>query len=248
MFNFLVARWRKIPIFINSRDQLKSLKSLVDWLLYAGHTRIIILDNASTYQPLLNWYDHLDGKRVRVLSLGENLGHKSIWKMDLPRRMEISGCFAYTDPDIIPSEDCPINAVEYFMDCISDFPDIAKIGFGLKIDDLPDTYMHKEKVILWERQFWTNMVRPGLYKAPIDTTFAVYRPGTRYDISLPSLRTGSPYTARHMTWYNDSLNPTEEYRYYVDHADHNIINWSLNALPTVLDEAIDRLKTNPHTR
>ena len=47
--------WRDVPIFINARDRLGVMKKLIDWLLDAGYRKLIILDNRSTYPPLLEY-------------------------------------------------------------------------------------------------------------------------------------------------------------------------------------------------
>ena len=52
------------PIVICSRDRVWCLRRLVDWLERAGHERIVIVDNASTYEPLL---DYLDGSPHQVV-------------------------------------------------------------------------------------------------------------------------------------------------------------------------------------
>ena len=52
-----------------------------------------------------------------------------------------------------------------------------------------------------------------MFKAPIDTTFAVYKPyfkGEFIDIQQLYLRTGFPYSVRHLPWYVDNNNLTEE--------------------------------------
>lgn len=55
--------WRDVPIFINARDRLGVMKRLIDWLLDAGYRNLIILDNNSTYPPLLEYYNNLE--RIR---------------------------------------------------------------------------------------------------------------------------------------------------------------------------------------
>ncbi len=113
-----------------------------------------------------------------------------------------------------------------------------KVGFGLKIDDIPDCYKFKDDVIVWEKQFWDIPVGPGFYLAPIDTTFALYRGGPFIwtpqlveESKLRSIRTGAPYIARHLDWYTDSNHPTEEHVFYRAHAVPGITTWSLDALP-----------------
>ena len=51
----------EIPIVINSRDQLASLRQLVDWVLQAGYRNVNILDNASTFPPLVALYSAVLG-------------------------------------------------------------------------------------------------------------------------------------------------------------------------------------------
>ena len=83
-------------------------------------------------------------------------------------------------------------------------------GFSLKLDDIPDYYKLKAKVIAWEEQFWKseNRVRReriSYYKSAIDTTFALYRPGI-YPCESKwwnAVRTDIPYIARHLGWYVD---------------------------------------------
>ena len=45
------------PIFINCRDRITCLSVLVDWLEKAGHENIYLLDNDSSYPPLLEYYE-----------------------------------------------------------------------------------------------------------------------------------------------------------------------------------------------
>ena len=93
-------------------------------------------------------------------------------------------------------------------------PLVEKVGFGLTLDDLPDSYDKKEKVLQWEQQFWDKPVGKGLYNATIDTTFAMYRPYAKGASECVSIRSGAPYVARHLPWYADSANPTDEDRFY----------------------------------
>jgi hypothetical protein len=44
------------PIFVNCRDRLESLLALLDFLERAGQEQIYLLDNDSTYPPLLEYY------------------------------------------------------------------------------------------------------------------------------------------------------------------------------------------------
>ena len=71
-----------------------------------------------------------------------------------------------------------------------------------------------------------------MFRADIDTTFALYRPlDRRRHGEGRALRTGPPYVARHLPWYLDSSNLSAEDAYYREHADPTISNWDRDQLP-----------------
>ena len=93
---------------------------------------------------------------------------------------------------------------------------ICKVGFALRIDDLPQHYPLKEKVIKWEKQFWTKKVNKtdNIYYAEIDTTFALYKPfykRTKFqNFFNKGIRIGGDFTCMHGGWYIDPNNMTDE--------------------------------------
>jgi hypothetical protein len=229
--------YKQIPIFINARDLTNPLRHLIAWLLEAGYSKIYVLDNASSYPALLDFYDKISGD-VTVIPLGTNAGRLAIWDLNILARLNVTGPYVWTDPDIVPIEECPSNVLEFFWEVLRAFPNKTKVGFGLRIDDLPEHYRFKQKVIAWESQFWTNRVTPKLYDADIDTTFALYRPGSQFEMS--ALRSGFPYLARHHPWYENSERPSDDHKYYVEHAKPGLNNWSGGQLPEWLDLAISQ--------
>lgn len=120
---------------------------------------------------------------------------------------------------------------------------MAKVGLGLRIDDLPDAYRFREQAITWESQFWHRPVAPGLFDANIDTTFAIYRGRSEF-VFGPSLRTGWPYVARHEPWYCDSDNPSEEQRFYDESPKVHPIHWSGEQQPDWLLTAVAALRAS----
>jgi hypothetical protein len=222
------------PILIISRDRLTPLHALVQWLEWAGHERIVIVDNDSSYDPLLEYYEKTPHQ---VLRLGTNIGHLSVWEAGVLDIIGHHGCFVVTDSDIVPDADCPPDAVEHFAELLFRHRDIDKAGFGLRIDDLPATYEFRTEVIDWESQFWDIEVEPGVFRADIDTTFALYRPCTPKG-TFRALRTGPPYVARHNGWYTNSHWLSDEARYYRTHARPGLSNWDVDEIPDELKDAI----------
>jgi hypothetical protein len=52
-----------IKVVINNRNRLTTTKFMVEKLLSLNPDGgIIIIDNGSTYEPLLNWYDEIKDK------------------------------------------------------------------------------------------------------------------------------------------------------------------------------------------
>jgi hypothetical protein len=197
---------------------------LIEFLEKNGYTNIIILDNDSTYPPLLEYY-----KRCvyRIVYLKENLGHTALNKCSLYNEVK-KDFFVYTDPDVLPVDECPDDFLKHFLDIMKKDLRLQKIGFSLKIDDLPDCYEKKQDVIRWEPTIHKKEVMPNVFRAGIDTTFALHRPWVKtayLSCNIKHYRVGYPYQARHLPWYENSKNPDEENVYYKDHARPDINNY-----------------------
>lgn len=210
----------QIPVFIICRDRVEPLKKLVNWIEEEGLKNIIFIDNASTYKPLL---EYLTSTNYRVVWLRKNIGHSSPWSEHITNIYAKGKPFIVTDPDVIPVEGSH-GAVKYFINLLNKYPEYSKVGFGLKIDDLPNYYELKKSVITWESQFWKEELSKNVYKADLDTTFALYRRNTPQTLR-PALRTGGKYLARHEPWYINSKNIPEEVKYYRKHANKDIGTW-----------------------
>ena len=205
---------KNIPVIINNFNRLQYLQQQVAWLLQCGHKNIHIIDNASTYMPLLDYYKKAP---ATIYRLDRNLGHEAFWRTHLFQRFGKS-YHVYTDPDVLPAADTPADFMEYFMSILKRYPQTDKVGFGLKTDDLPDHYPKKKQVIDWETALLKNEIAPGIFKARIDTTFALYRPGKAFQCWDATLRTGAPYLLKHMPWYEDPENLSAETIHYLQTA------------------------------
>lgn len=223
--------YKNTPVVINNFNRFSMLQKLIESLEKRGYYNIYIIDNASTYPPLLEWYRKCG---YPVYMLNRNAGYLSIWETGIYKQFTDS-FFAYTDSDLEICPECPDDFMEYFIGLLKRHPSYLKAGFSLKIDDLPERYRNRDKVIEWESQFWTRKVKgeENVYNAPIDTTFAVYRPffkGEVVDFKFNYMRAGFPYSARHLPWYVDSSSLSEEERYYVEHI-KTVTHWSALNLP-----------------
>ena len=208
--------YKKIPIFIVSFNQLKYLKQLVTYLNTNNYLNIIIIDNNSTYPPLLSYLKDIESK-VKVIRLKQNLGHLVFWELQQSIDVYTKGYYVVTDPDIIPLLDCPKDFLNYFKSILLKKPTKTKVGFSLDISNLPEENPNKLKIEKWELKFWKNKTIDGNYNADIDTTFALYRPFYKYHAYhfYNSIRTKSPYTANHAGWDVDPNNLTEEQVFYM---------------------------------
>ena len=232
---------RQFPVIINVRDRLEPLRDLIAWLEQIGQENIWLCDNDSTYPPMVEF---LRSTPHNVRLNGLNLGHRAPWLSGLVTELGLDCHFIVTDPDVVPSQECPADVLDLFYNTLNQYPAIDKVGFSLRLDDLPEHYAHRDDVILWESQFWKNVHPSGCFVAEIDTTFAMYRPGEHHQ-NNHALRSAPPYTARHMPWYQDSSHPTDEQTYYLEHADSLIINWDKKVLSASLRAHLMQLR-NQH--
>jgi len=178
---------------------------------------VVLIDNNSTYQPLLDWYDICPYK---VYRLKENLGHKCLYTSGILENYKDQYYFL-TDHDLDLSE-IPGDFVEVLFKGFENPSNPIKSGFSLKIEDLPDN-AYAEMAKDWETKYWQ---RPqdsnNFYQSEIDTTFALYDRNREYlefpngDMFFSAVRSPRPYTARHLPWYNTPENITDEEFYYLE--------------------------------
>lgn len=215
-----IRDYKSIPIFIISFNQLFYLKKLIEFLTDKGYKNIIIIDNKSTYIPLLEYFETIKDQ-VDIMVMDNNYGHRVFWlKKDLFRKF-LNGYYVVTDADVVPEQFCPEDFLLYFKRILDTHPRIFKVGFSLRIDNIPDFNLNKEKIIHWENKFWQAKIGNGNYLSDIDTTFALYRPNHFSFLNLPfmkGVRTKEPYTADHGGWHVNSRNPTKEQRFYMENA------------------------------
>lgn len=214
-----------IPLIIPNFNQLTYLKNLINWWQwYYPDNFIYIVDNGSDYAPLLEYYKTIP---AHVGFFCENSCAKNL---GLFIADAIKGKFDYyviSDPDIMPHPNTPPNFLEIWKRYIDQ--GYHRVGFNLITSDIPDWVHNKQTIINNEKDFTINPVVIELgfngYRAPIDTTFAMYSThnngwaspmdGTDWGNSLRL------FNAFHLGWYvdGDRLNP-EMVNYYKTAAKH----------------------------
>lgn len=206
-----------IPIIIISFNQYNSLKKLVNFLDLNGFKNLVIIDNNSTYKPLLRYLEVLE-VQYKVYKLNENHGHRVFWIRKDLFSIYTKDYYVITDPDILPCKDCPQDFLKVMYSQLIKYPEVNKVGFNLKIDDIPDFNENKDIILNWESNFWSKKNNEGHYIAKIDTTFALYRPSfikPIYKNFFRAIRLAPPYSARHLGWYINMNSLTEEQSFYI---------------------------------
>ena len=235
----------QIPIYLISYNRLSYLKQLIEWLDHAGYSNIHIIDNNSTYPPLLEYLAQISHC---VHRMDKNYGHLVLWESGKFDDVISQHNFVLSDCDIVPVEECPTDVVKQLAKVLSRYPNFTKAGLSLKIDDLPDCYALKTKVLEWEAPFWMHVLEDGaLYEAAVDTTFAYYRPGIPPNDSKwwRSLRTAPPLAARHLPWYSNTDIPSDEDLYYQSQLNGMSSHWSVTDA-SILKEQNLKLQAEIH--
>jgi len=201
----------EIPIIINNRNRYTFLKMMIDQLQSFGYKHIYILDNDSTYPPLLEYYKTVNAK---VMFLKQNVGYKALWETNVFDQFK-DKYYVYSDPDILLQPDCPKDFVYQLYVYLNKYSGKEKAGVALKIDDLPNFYANKQEAIKNESVFWENVLEENVYDAMVDTTLALYKPFAFGNAEeCDAIRVGGKLAAQHLTWYLDSNNLPEEELFY----------------------------------
>lgn len=216
-----IGTMKNIPIVILNKDRLPPLIDLVNSLQKRNYNNIIIIDNESTYQPLLDWYKQTnvtvfmnDVPETRF----DNSTLYTLVQLQHPLFADITkGYYVYTDSDVVPIDENPENFIENMIEVCAQF-NLHKVGLGIKIDDLPQNgSWQTAKAIEIESKFLENRIpheKFELYKAPVDTSFAVYAPNSPALWGDNSIRMGGNHMARHYPFYYDVQNlPADELHY-----------------------------------
>ena len=217
-----------VPIIIPVFNTATYLRSMINQLEERGWTNIIICDNGSTYQPMIDLLDELSSN-YHVVLWNKNLGPRTYTEdKDICSRMP--KYFIVTDPDLLFNEKMPASSINK-MKRIVDMYGVSKVGLAIDIDspEERERFFSPRQVDLWERTYWSRKIeqypeKDDLYAAPIDTTFCLYNrdqflseidhvPG-RMTCNTSAIRIAGRFTCRHMGWWAKQPLTDEEHEFY----------------------------------
>jgi hypothetical protein len=186
---------------------------------FDGVGDIIIVDNGSTYEPLLEWYKT---KPCEII-FSENIGQTCPWVLNIPEKLGFE-YYVVTDPDLDISE-TPKDCLLYIKEKLEKYEEYSKIGLSLSNWEVPENSPYHHMLKTWSIVNWdSNSVVDGLLTGQIfDTTFGMYNIKKKPN-SGKNCTTYSPYSAVHIPWgiTNDIIidmeNKHYEYFYYLSNA------------------------------
>jgi len=204
-----------IPVFIIMHDLFTWPVQMAEYIAHLPEARPIFVDNASTYPPLLDYYENCP---YEVIRLEDNLGHHSPWEANIIEE-RTNDLYVVTDPDLDLSS-VPTDVLIRLEAGLKAHPTISKAGLSIEINNIPLDYPKRDQVLVWETPFWARPLPDGRwYDAPIDTTFAMYSINKGWPGGfMGALRAARPYTVKHLPFYLTPQNMSDEYRYYMEHA------------------------------
>lgn len=209
---------KKIPVIINNRDLLTWPKAMVEKIkTYDNVGEIIIIDNASTYKPLLDWYGTNPCTVIKVV----NIGHKAPWILGILDNLDCD-YYVVTDPDL-GIENTPTNTLTYLTENLDKY-NLQKLGLGLEWEPTPMNSPYFNHIFNYEKKRFNNsrIISNIHLDVAIDTTFAIYRKSSK-DYFIGGACTGGEYRAKHYPWYltEEDRNNNKEFMYYIKNASNS---------------------------
>lgn len=211
-----------IPIILIAFNNISYLKNMLKQLkerkIKDGD--IWIWDNNSTYSPLLKFYEQIS-TRYNLIKNNKNYGPHFFTN---PKVLNLlPNFFAVSDPDLYFNKNMPDDFLEYLKKVTIDLS-VFKAGLALDISYDPNfngelqSKDHEMTIKQWESQFWSFPLKeyknPQIYKAHIDTTFAVYNKKFISNGFYDAVRVADNFTCKHLPWYKNNNILEEEKKLY----------------------------------
>lgn len=205
---------KNYPIVLTNMNRLTTCKSMVESLFKLnGASDITIIDNASTYPPLLEWYEEVKND-IKIVRHDANHGPWVFFYSNYWSTID-SEFYIYSDADLELNPEMPYNWQEIMLEYYNKNNGNKKISLALNLDDIPEHYEFIDQVRNHQSVCWYPTEEPDVYNAITDMSFTMDSKsrGYRYE----SLRLAGKFMAKHVPWYIDFNNIDEEERYYIEH-------------------------------
>jgi hypothetical protein len=203
-----------MKIFITNNNYITWPKAMAELLANQGH-QVIFIDNGSTWEPLLDWYENCPFEVRRERNIGPRAAHTKIRETEKEP-------FVMTDPDydlsMVP-EDWP----EALMEGLRRQPGLPKCGLSFDMSRVPqENYAHEHKELLCPKDnpecglmvTWGTVSEDGYFmNYPLDTSFAIYKPKIPFAIGGAMLT--RPYTGLHLPFHLVLDPPADSTKIYV---------------------------------
>lgn len=217
-----MTQTNKIPLFIINYNRLTTLRGMIEFFSKEPRVEIIVVDNNSTYPPLLEYYEK---QEIKIIHMDKNYGYLVVWEQGLLN--DVNTKYIISDSDLI-LDNIPLDWLDKLSQGLEKFTQVAKAGFSLDIFNIPHENPLNTQIIQHESQFWTTHADAYFFFASIDTTFALYREDQRVH-TLSAIRSNKPYMVIHEPWQKTPSSITEEDKYYYQHIQTST-HWSKNII------------------
>ena len=196
-----------LPIVVIGWNNYYFMKNFINQLKKFPNP-IIVLDNNSNYQPLLDYYKKIKSKlkyKIEIRMLDKNYGHKVYMTL----QHTLPSVYILSDPDLELNPNMPKNFADVFLELSNQYK-CYKVGCALKIDDKQkfvqcDNYIDNKNIYDFEKRYWKKPImhdKYELYEAEIDTTCCLIN--TNYS-PTNHIRVAGNFTARHLPWYDNYI-------------------------------------------
>jgi len=225
-----------VPVFIMFKDRVSVLLETLRSFWRHIHTpyEIIILNDNSTFPATVAFLNRLRESGVTIhdntqaWSTFDELYNTNADYIDSFMAGHASNYYILTDPDCA-LDSAPWNIL-FVYQAVLDGLGVDAVGAALRWDDFPEyvdpSYDYETAFVKFPAEAVEYKAKNYYYiKAPVDTTFAMYRKGPRLRrLKAKYIRMLPPLGARHLDYYLAKDNLPEDYKHYFASARLNKVN------------------------
>ena len=206
------------PIYLTNMNRVTTTRKMVEDLLRLNpDAKITIIDNASTYPPLLEWYKEVEDK-ITIRRLDANHGPWVFFYGNIFNECE-EDYYIYSDADLELNPNMPANWQEIMFNYHKKYN--VKCSLAPKIDDLPpdrkdQILRHLNPQIAFQPVAGSDEIFTGI--TDMSFSFDSKEAGYRFE----SVKLAGEMECRHIPFYNDFDNLSEEEQYFLDALPENL--------------------------